>query len=410
MFKLQRIPLQIEILLSELEEFFNDHQWLHFKSILLSLLLTPYKATVSGMFKILSFGTHRSKHNEFLIKSNELIDKVLRYYAMLLISKLKRAKEPLYFIIDDTSNKKRGKHIEAAFSFLDHTTRQYIWGQQIICCILEYCGFVIPYSIEVYVPEDQCKEMGKEFQKKTTISLEILKTFECDERQEVVVLADCYYASATMINYCRANNYSFVSVLKSNRVFRINKNNTNVKKYIRVNFNNKKRQSVIRIKQTNYRTRTEKISLKTGGVVKVVFSKHQSHRTALAVFTTNTTLPAKKILEYYQRRWLIEVFFKVSKQNIGLKAYQNRNLNAIRSYLTLSLCAHNLLTHVFINDIREKGERLTDKRIAHFSISLMIDRIKFIAGQDTIDYCIENTNNPGNKSFGNELKKLLLAA
>ena len=131
MFKLQRIPLQIELLLIELQPFFSDHQWLHFQSLLLSILLTPYKATVAGMYKILAFGSHRTKHNEFLATSSILISKVLKYYAMLIIAKIKKPNEPIYLIIDDTSNKKRGKHIQAAFKFLEHTTKQYIWGSTI---------------------------------------------------------------------------------------------------------------------------------------------------------------------------------------------------------------------------------------------------------------------------------------
>jgi TusA-related sulfurtransferase len=236
----------------------------------------------------------------------------------------------------------------------------------------------------------------------------MLEEFEAEENQQIVVLADCYYACTQIMNYCREREYSFVSVLKSNRVFIANKRKTTVRKYTKRNFRTKKNKITIRIKENKYRTITRKVSLKTGGVVKVVFSKHQSHRTVLAVFTTNTTLPAKRILEFYQNRWDIEVFFKMSKQNLGLKAYQNRNLNAIKTYLRISLCAHNLLTHVFINDLREKGKRLTKKNIAHFSVTNMIDRVRKIAGVDTIDYCIEK--NQSKKDLSYELKNLLLAA
>lgn len=408
MFRLQRIPLKITMILTDLQIFFSDHQWLHFQSILLSLMLTPYKATVTGMFKILSFGTHRSKHNEFLNNSSEILSKVLKFYAMLILAKIKKENESVYFIIDDTSNKKRGKHIEAAFSFLEHTSKQFIWGQQLVCAIIKHRDFVIPFAIEVYVSKEKSKELKLEFQKKTNIALNMLKEFEVDENQQVVVLVDCYYACIQLMNYCRDKNYSFVSVLKSNRVFLANKRKTTVRKYAKRNFRTKKNKVTIRIKENNYRTITRKVSLKTGGAVKVVFSKHQSHRTVLAVFTTDTALPAKRILEFYQNRWDIEVFFKMSKQNLGLKAYQNRNLNAIKTYLRVSLCAHNLLTHVFINDLREKGKRLTKKNIAHFSVTNMIDRVRLIASVDTIDYCIEKNQSKNDLSY--ELKNLLLAA
>lgn len=406
MFKLQRIPLRIRILLKDLQMIFNDHQWLHFQIILLSIILTPYKATVMGMIKILAFGTHRSKHNEFLINSSSLVSKALKLYSMLILAKIKKANEPIYFIIDDTSNKKRGKHIDAAFKFLEHTTKQYIWGQQLVCSIIEYRNIVIPYSIEVYVTKEQSKKLSQEFKKKTDIALEMLKDFEADSNQEVIVLADCYYASNPIIKYCRKKEYSFISILKSNRVFKINNQQTNVKKYSKRISRDKKKRTIVRIKGKKYYTITRKVSLKTGGVVKVVFSKQQSHRTALAVFTTNTALPYNKILEAYNKRWSIEVFFKMSKQYLGLKAYQNRNLNAIRSYIGLSLCAHNLLTHVFINDIREKGQKLTQKTIAHFNLRVMIDRVRYIANTDTIDFINNNSKNIDT----NELKKFLLAA
>lgn len=406
MFKLQRIPLQIELLLNELAIFFSDHQWLHFQALLLSIILTPYKATVTGMFKILNFGSHRSKHNEFLMNSSSIISKALKYYAMLILTKIKKPGEPIYFIIDDTSNKKRGKHIQAAFKFLEHTSKQYIWGQQIVCSIIEYRGFVIPYAIDVYVTKEQSKELNQDFRKKTSIALDMLKEFEADSDQEVIVLADCYYASNPMIKYCRQKKYSFISVLKSNRVFSINNHQTNVKKYSKNLFKRKKQKRIVKIKAKKYYTVTREVSLKTGGVVKLVFSKQQSHRTALAVFTTNTALPVNKILEAYSRRWSIEVFFKMSKQYLGLKAYQNRNLDAIKSYIGLSLCAHTLLTHVFINEIREKGKKITTKRIAHFNIREMIDRVRYIANTDTIEFIANKSKNIN----ADQIKKFLLAA
>ena len=45
---------------------------------------------------------------------------------MLIFQLLKKPGKAIYFIIDDTSNKKRGKHIIAAFKFFDHTSKQYI--------------------------------------------------------------------------------------------------------------------------------------------------------------------------------------------------------------------------------------------------------------------------------------------
>ena len=126
MFKLQRISPKIDLLLQEFQIFFTESQWMHFRCLVLSLLLTPYKAKVTGMAKLLIFGSHRSKHNEFLHLATGILKKVLKFYAMMILAKLNKTGESIYVIIDDTSNKKRGKEIEAAFNFLDHTSKQYI--------------------------------------------------------------------------------------------------------------------------------------------------------------------------------------------------------------------------------------------------------------------------------------------
>jgi len=118
---------------------------------------------------------------------------------MLILNLLKRDGEAVYFIIDDTYNKKRGKHILAAFKFFDHISKKYIWGQQLVCAIIEYRGIVIPYAIEVYIPKDTAIKNGYEFKKKTPIALEILKEFEVDESQEVFVVVDTYYASPSIM-------------------------------------------------------------------------------------------------------------------------------------------------------------------------------------------------------------------
>lgn len=409
MFMLQRIPLHVSLLLNELQCLFDDYGWLHFQSLLLSLILTPYKATVVGMYKILAFGTHRSKHNSFLINSSELLAKALKFYALMILSLLKKHGEPIYFIIDDTSNTKRGKFVQAAFSFFDHTTQRYIWGQQLVCAIILYRDIVIPYAIEIYVPKKQCKSLKQTFQKKTKIAEQFLESFEADSGQEVFVIADSYYATAPLMNHCRRMHYNFVSSLKSNRVFRVHHYTTNVSKYSRSTFRKKRSNKRIRINRTFYHVLSRQVVLKTGGAVKVVFTKRRSHRTVTAVFSTNTALPSKTILQVYAKRWKIEVFFKMSKQHLGLKAYQNRNVHAIRSHVRLSLCAHNLLTHVFINDIRAQGNKLTTKRIAHFSLLQQIDRLRYISNKDTLEYLI-NQNNHKSRNNDIEFSKYLLAA
>jgi len=329
---------------------------------------------------------------------------------MLILNLLKKKGEAVYFIIDDTYNKKRGKHILGAFKFFDHISKQYIWGQQLVCAIIEYRGIVIPYAIEVYIPKDTAIKNGYEFKKKTQIALEILKEFEADESQEVFVVVDTYYASPSIMKLCRERKYNFVSMLKTNRILNISNEQMNVLSYTKQYFLIKNRKKIIKIGSNRYQIHSQVVRLKKGGAVKLVCTRSLSHRTVKIIFTTNTALPIESILRAYSKRWSIELFFKMSKQYLGLRSYQSRNLKAIQSFLRLSLISHNLLTHAFIENLRAKGKSLTDKNLAHFSVIDTRDHLRSITMIDSIEYCLEKNNIKSKEVLIDELKNMLLAA
>lgn len=407
MFKIKRLPSSIVTLIVELEYLFNDIQWIHFQSLLISLLITPYKATISGMTKVLGFGTHRSKHNAFMINFPDIVIKALRYYSHFILSILKKTGEELYIIFDDTSNKKRGKHIIGAYNFFDHISKTYIWGHQIVCCIISYRGFTIPYCFDIYISKEHCKNLGIKFKKKTQLALEQLKSFEADINQTVYVIADTFYATEPIMNYCRSKKYHFVTALKYNRVFNINNRQTNVSKYIKYNVKTFKNKPKVKLRNISYSTVSQKIILKTGGAGKLVISKHPTHFTAMALFTTTTALSVLKILQAYQKRWNIELFFKMSKQHLGFNKYQSRNLESVQSQIGFSMLAYNLLTHAYINDLRAKGKSLTKKNISNFSVLNMLSEIRYRANIDTIEYCVNKLDVKSKNKIKNEFKNLL---
>lgn len=413
MFKIRRLPKKIMSLIIELQIFFDDYQWLHFYSLLISLILTPYKSTVNGMVKVLGFGTHRSKHNAFLLNSSEVLIKALRFYAYFILNILKKYGEPIFFIIDDTSNKKRGKHIDGAYNYFDHISKKYIWGQQIVCSVILYREITIPFGFAIYLTKQQCKELGIKFKKKTDIALELLKSFEADNNQNVFVLADTYYATKEIISYSRIKRHNFISQLKSNRVLYVTRPNgsqyqTNVRKYLK-NKSFKDKQKCL-IGKNTYRVFGKKVNLKTGGVVKIVLTKCSAHRTATVLFSINTALPINTIIDAYVKRWKIEIFFKMSKQHLGFNAYQNTDIKAINSHLCLSMFAHNLLTHAFISELRGKGKLLTRKNISNLSILDMQNKFRYDVNIETFNYSIEQSDIISKNKIKKEFKKYLVAA
>ena len=407
MFKLKRLSAEIIIHIECLQMLFSDIQWLHFKSLLVSLLLTPHKKTITGMTKVLDFGTHRSKHNAFLINHSLKIHKALNYYAMMILSLLYRPGEPVYLIVDDSSNKKTGKHIQGAYTFFDHLTKRFVLGQQIVCSIIHYRGFTIPYDFDVYISKKHSSELGIKFRKKTDIALEQIKSFEADSNQKVYVLADSYYATQPIMNYCRDNNLYFVSTIRYNRVFYIKGHKTNASKYLKYTIKNFKQSQKVTIGKKTYKAVSRKVDLKTGGAAKLVFTKHSAHCTAMVLVTTCTALPFDKIIEAYQKRWNIETFFKMSKQHLGFNSYQSRELPAIESSIALSMLSYNLLTHVLISELRAKRKSLTKKNISKFSISNMLSVVRYKVNINNIEYCIDHLSTKSKNKMKNEIKSLI---
>ncbi len=65
------------------------------------------------------------------------------------------------------------------------------------------------------------------------------------------------------------------------------------------------------------------------------------------------------MLAHYLFRWGIEVFFKMSKQHLGLGDYQLLRYRGIVRYLCLVLIASLLLTHLGIQKLGAKAKTMT---------------------------------------------------
>ena len=391
MFKLLRIPQQVSVLLCELEVFFTLPQWVHFQTMLVSMLITPFKATVRGRMRVLEFGTHRTKHNEFLQKADTLVQKALGFYAMKLIALLHESaskSEALYIILDDTKTAKRGKHVQAAFLLYDHTTKHFLWGQQFVCVTLQYRGMLIPYAIELYRCKTDCQQRSLPFRKVTQIAQDLLTALPDFGVKQAYVLADTYYASKDIIRTVRAQSIHFISFLKSNRRITINGRSTIVRRYLKSHFS-KERKHSLTVGSGRYRTLRRLCTVPRIGDVVVVFSQIKGHHMIMPLFSTDTTLTTQEVISMYRKRWSIEVLFKLSKQYLGLTAYHHRDEHAARTHLQLVLLSHALLTHLFVSEQRAQGKTLTNKLLATFSLRDTQQHLRALVATDTLD-CVKD--------------------
>ncbi|MCX6235920.1 MAG: transposase [Bacteroidetes bacterium] len=91
--------------------------------------------------------------------------------------------------------------------------------------------------------------------------------------------------------------------------------------------------------------------------LKLFFSKQGKNGKWKVLVTTHTEITFIKMIEIYQIRWTIEVFFKESKQLLGLGKCQSNDFDAQIADTTLTMIQHILLTLRYRFDTYEsKGE------------------------------------------------------
>jgi predicted nucleic acid-binding Zn finger protein len=89
---------------------------------------------------------------------------------------------------------------------------------------------------------------------------------------------------------------------------------------------------------------TEAIVELKGKTIKLFFSKQGKNGKWKTFVCTNTQLSFIQMIEIYQTRWTIEVFFKESKQLLGLGKCQSNDFDAQIADATITMIQHILLT------------------------------------------------------------------
>ena len=109
--------------------------------------------------------------------------------------------------------------------------------------------------------------------------------------------------------------------------------------------------------------------------VKLFFCKSSTKGNWNGMMTTNVDLTFEQAYKIYSTRWSVEVFFKESKQHLGLGKCQSQDFDAQIAATTLCMLQYNLLSVVKrFNDYETLGElfRATQKDALKLTISEQI--------------------------------------
>lgn len=155
-----------------------------------------------------------------------------------------------------------------------------------------------------------------------------------------------------------------------------------------------------------FRSSYRSVQVEYAGVqMQLYFIKMGNCKTWKLLATTDLSLKFTKLFELYQIRWSIEVFFKESKQYLGLGKCQSRDFDAQICSITLSMVQHILLCYHKRIHCQQKmdgifediGYQTMEASIVERMIAQFIELLDIVAqvmGVDPIELYLKLIQNP----------------
>ena len=319
--------------------------------------------------------------------------------------------EAVDVVLDDTQKKKRGKFMDAVSKIFLHAEKVYAQGHTILGCAIVYRRVVIPCAVRLWASEAFCKTTRKkaydgepiDFRKLTELAGDILAELPLSN---VTVLFDSYYLCPNVVRACEAKKYRYVGVAKKNRNFFPDGRDRDKRKLGTYGKNVLKREG----KWTSCRDKKYRLAQRVGrlskiGRVKLIFSRRAREKSWISMATNATRWGALRVLSHYLDRWPIEVFFKESKQYLGLGDYQMLRYRGVVKYLHLVLIAHLLLTHLGAAAQGAQAESDKLKPLDIESVPQLQITLREKLWDDTINSMEKGSRN---KRVGKKLKQIML--
>jgi DDE superfamily endonuclease len=282
--------------------------------------------------------------------------------------------DTLYLVLDDTQKRKRGKLMAAVSKIFLHAEKVYAHGHTILGAAWVFRGVVLPCAVKLWASRDSCRKSGSEpdpidrldFRTLTGMAADVVADLPVPQGVRPIVLFDSYYLCHEVAQACDQRGWKYVGVAKKNRNFFPDGRPRDRRKlgvYGREVLRRDGRPVKVRAKK--YRLAERVGHLKHLGRVKLVLSRRPRDAAWVCLVTNETRWSKSTVLSHYLRRWGIEVFFKASKQNLGLGDYHLLRYRGIERYLCLVLIAYLLLTHLALDapDAKAQLKKRADLRL-----------------------------------------------
>lgn len=337
------VPTTVGVMEELLEQFkpcFSKPQFRNFSTYTLGLVACEGKKNIDTINRSFTDAKNQSSLNRFLTSSPWSLQRLEAKRLTLAREKLPFTEGSTGFLlVDDTINRKTGKHMEDAGYHYDGAEGKPVWGHDLVTTHYVNGDAEYPVRLGLYVKKEACHKKGSAFKTKIQLACEQIAAFKPPVGTETVVAFDSWFFCRQVTEAAEARGYSWVTQAESNRVVYIKGRKMNVTQLAQSL--PEKRFKVVKVGGEAYVLCGLRAWMPKAGDVKLVVSRAEDgfH----FIVSNRVGWSDRRVLEAYRVRQSIGVFCRDAKQNLGLEEYQMRGGRGVIIHWHLVFNAYTLL-------------------------------------------------------------------
>jgi len=326
---------------------FSKPQWGHFNTYMHGLLLGERgEKNIQDIAGNMLDGRHQSSLNRFLTRHNWDV----RQLNVIRLQQNLSNRSGGVLIVDDTLIEKFGEHMEGVGFLFDHCKGKNVRCHDIVSTFYQHGVQQVPLYFNPYIKEEFADQLDMCFKTKIQIALDLIRMSLMQISPEAVVF-DAWYMSKELVDFLGSRDLTWVSSAKSNRLIQVDDTWISLSSFTEGLSKQVFRRINKLVGEQRFKWLFETtVVMKHVGMAKlVILRERKNSKTCTFLVSNNTGLDGVRVLEYYKKRWCIEVFYRDCKQHLGMGEYQVRGLDAVVIHLHLVFLAYTLLKNTWCN-------------------------------------------------------------
>jgi hypothetical protein len=239
-----------------------------------------------------------------------------------------------------------------------------------------------------YDTKDYCQQVGKTYRRQTELAGELIRALTVPAAAAVVVVGDTAFEAKTIRAACAERGFRWIMPMNPERVLagpkgqrpkvRTLVESLKAQQFAEVRFTPGQGRFVAqrriarcrlgpKAKRRTFYVHEEKPQVHSVGEVRLVFSTKTKPETGKRpvvqkILMTNCQRPLAEVVELYDLRWQIELFFKELKSTLGMHQYRFRAFAKVGSWVAVCLTTFLYLEWYRSQQLRRRdlSEKLKD--------------------------------------------------